>query len=172
MKHELAMRLFSRRPLIGQVANDQISALSNFGSSLMRPDKWGRFEPIKTPFDPLNIESAVRGLSSPAGTFMYRKGRPTHLTGVIWNLSHPELWDRDESGNPIQLLCVKNLRYSLKRRLAQDSDAMVPSRWSESVKPLSESPGMPYTRRTPALLRDSTIKSDTVNDTVTSVKKA
>src|SRR5919199_2236141 len=43
---------------------------------------------------------------------------------------------------------------------------MVPSRWSESLKRLSESPGMPYTRRTPARFNVSTIKSDTVNDTL------
>src|ERR1700716_3102089 len=36
------------------------------------------------------------------------------------------------------------------------------ARRSASVKPLSESPGNPYTRRTPAFLRVSTIRSEMV----------
>jgi len=34
----------------------------------------------------------------------------------------------DEAGRPVQLLCVKNLRYSIKRRLGIDQDAAGPSR--------------------------------------------
>src|SRR5918911_1287299 len=65
-------------------------------------------------------------------------------------------------GCPPGLLLV----LSIKGGIAPTSNqAIVPSRCNESVKPFSESPGMPYTRRTPARLRVSTIKSDTVNDT-------
>jgi hypothetical protein len=34
----------------------------------------------------------------------------------------------DAEGRPVQLLCVKNLRYSLKRRLSSEADAPVLSR--------------------------------------------
>ena len=89
MKNELAMALFSRRLLTESVAREQITALSDFGGGLMRPDKCSEVEPIRTPFDPANINEPVRWLAQTHGTFMYRKGRPVHVSGVIWNLTHP-----------------------------------------------------------------------------------
>jgi hypothetical protein len=89
MKNEVAMRLFSRRSLTDSVARDQITALNDFGDGLMRPDKCSEVEPIRTPFDPENISKPIRWLAQPHGTFMYRKGRPVHVSGVMWNLTHP-----------------------------------------------------------------------------------
>jgi hypothetical protein len=87
MKDELAFRLFSRRPLTPPAVRDQIIALSNFGDGLFRPDKCGAFEPIRTPFEPTDIREPISWLSKPGGIFMYRKGRPAHFAGEIWNLS-------------------------------------------------------------------------------------
>lgn len=83
------MRLFSRRFLTESVANEQIMALSNFGGGLMRPDKCGEFEPIRTAFDPSDISNPIRWLAKPHGEFFYRKGRPAYVTGEMWNLTHP-----------------------------------------------------------------------------------
>jgi hypothetical protein len=102
MKDQLAIRLFSRQELAEAIAERQIAVLSNGGGGLMRPDKCSRFEPIQTPFDPSKIDEAVTWLSAPAGTFMYRKGRPANVTGVMWNRSNPELWERDTRGKPIR----------------------------------------------------------------------
>jgi hypothetical protein len=88
MKNELAMRLFSRRCLTESVAREQIAALSDFGGGLMRPDKCSEYEPIKTPFDPADIREPIRWLAKPHGEFFYRKGRPAHVTGEMWNLTH------------------------------------------------------------------------------------
>jgi len=87
MKDELAFRLFSRRPLTPAAVRDQIIALSNFGDGLFRPDKCSPFEPIRTPFEPTDIHEPISWLSKPGGIFMYRKGRPAHFAGEIWNLS-------------------------------------------------------------------------------------
>jgi hypothetical protein len=43
------------RSLTDSLAREQITALSDFGDGLMRPDKCGEFEPLSTPFDPGNI---------------------------------------------------------------------------------------------------------------------
>lgn len=83
------MRLFSRRTLAESVAREQIAALSNFASGLMRPDKWGEFEPIRTPFDPSDISECVRRLAKTGGGFFYRKGRPVYASGGMWNLTRP-----------------------------------------------------------------------------------
>jgi hypothetical protein len=88
MKNELAMRLFSRRPLTESVARDQITALSEFGGGLMRPDKCSEFEPIRFPFDPADIGKPIQWLTKPHGEFLYKKGRPAHMSGVMWNLTH------------------------------------------------------------------------------------
>ncbi len=88
MKNELAMTLFSRRSLTESVAKEQITALSDFGGGLMRPDKCSEVEPIRTPFDPADISEPVRWLSQPHGEFFYRKGRPVHVSGQIWNRTH------------------------------------------------------------------------------------
>src|SRR5689334_9576096 len=87
MKDELAFRLFSRLPLTPPAVRDQIIALSNFGDGLFRPDKCSAFEPIRTPFEPTDIREPISWLSKPGGIFMFRKGRPAHFAGVIWNLS-------------------------------------------------------------------------------------
>src|SRR5437016_1343196 len=89
MKNELAMRLFSRRTLTETVAREQIMALSDFGGGLMRPDKCSEFEPIRTPFDPTDISKPIRWLSKTGGGFFYRKGRPVHVCGEMWNLTRP-----------------------------------------------------------------------------------
>lgn len=90
MKNELAMALFSRRLLTESVAREQITAISDFGGGLMRPDKCSEFEPIRTPFDPADISGPVSWLAKPHGEFFYRKGRPTHVSGEMWNRTHPE----------------------------------------------------------------------------------
>ena len=88
MKNELAMRLFSRRSITDSVAREQITALSDFADGLMRPDKCSQFEPIRTPFDPADIREPIRWLAKTQGEFLYRKGRPVHVSGVMWNLTH------------------------------------------------------------------------------------
>jgi hypothetical protein len=85
MKNELEMKLFSRRSITEAVAREQITALSDFGGGLMRPDKASEFEPIKTPFDPADISEPVRWLAKPHGEFFYRQGNPVHLSGEMWN---------------------------------------------------------------------------------------
>jgi hypothetical protein len=89
MKKELEMKLFSRRSLTDSLAREQITALSDFGGGVMRPDKCGEFEPIRTPFDPADISEPIQWLAKPHGEFFYRKGRPTHVSGQMWNLTHP-----------------------------------------------------------------------------------
>jgi len=89
MKNELAMSLISRRHLTEEVARGQIDALSNFDGGLVRPDKWSRFEPIRTPFDLVDTREPVRALAKPQGNFSYRKGRPIVVSGTMWNLALP-----------------------------------------------------------------------------------
>jgi hypothetical protein len=89
MKNELAMVLRSRRSLTDSLAREQITALRDFGGGLMRPDKCGEFEPIRTPFDPADISEPIRWLNKPGGGFFYRKGRPVHVSGGMWNLTRP-----------------------------------------------------------------------------------
>lgn len=88
MKKELVMNMRSRQSLTESVAKKQIAALNDFADGLMRPDKCGEFEPIRTPFDPADIREPIQWLSKPHGTFFYRKGRPTHVSGQMWNLTH------------------------------------------------------------------------------------
>lgn len=88
MKKELEMKLFSRRSLTESVAKKQITALSDFADGLMRPDNCSEFEPIRTPFDPSDISQPVQWLAKPHGEFFYRKGRPTHVSGQMWNHTH------------------------------------------------------------------------------------
>jgi len=88
MKKELEMNLHSRRSLTESVAKKQITELINFADGLMRPDKCGEFEPIRTPFDPADISKPVQWLVKPHGTFFYRKGHPTHASGEMWNYMH------------------------------------------------------------------------------------
>jgi hypothetical protein len=88
MKNELAMVLRSRRTLTQSVAREQITALSEFGDGLMRPDKCSEFEPIRTPFDPADISKPIQWLAKPHGEFFYRKGRPVYASGEMWNLTH------------------------------------------------------------------------------------
>src|SRR5437763_6703667 len=83
------MRLFSRRSLTDSVAREQITALSDFGGGLMRPDKCSESEPIKTPFDPADISEPVRWLAKPGGEFLYQKGRPIQVSGGMRNYTRP-----------------------------------------------------------------------------------
>lgn len=87
MKKELEMNIRSRLSLTESVAKKQISALSDFADGLLRPDKCSEFEPIRTPFDPADIGKPVQWLAKPHGAFFYRKGRPTHVSGQMWNLT-------------------------------------------------------------------------------------
>jgi hypothetical protein len=89
MKNTLVMTLFSRQVLTASLARRQIAGLSDFRRGLMRPEKWSEAEPIRTPFDPADIGAPVKSLSEPHGEFFYRKGSPVHLSGEIWNLTHP-----------------------------------------------------------------------------------
>lgn len=88
MKNELDMKLFSRQSLTESVAKKQITALSDFADGLMRPEKCSEFEPIRTPFDPADISKPVQCLAKPHGRFFYLKGRPTHVSGQMSNLTH------------------------------------------------------------------------------------
>ena len=88
MKNELEMKLFSRRSLTDSLAREQIAALSSFGDGFMRPDKCSEFEPIRTTFDPADISKPVQWLAKPHGEFFYQKGRPIHIAGQMWNLTH------------------------------------------------------------------------------------
>jgi len=85
MRRELEMNIRSRRSLTESVAKKQITVLSDFADGLMRPDKCGEFEPIRTPFDPADISKPIQWLAKPHGEFFYRKGRPTHVSGQMWN---------------------------------------------------------------------------------------
>lgn len=85
MKNELEMAISSRRILTELVARDQITALIDFGGGLMRPDRCGEFEPIRTAFDPADISEPTRWLAEAQGRFLYRKGRPAHVAGEMWN---------------------------------------------------------------------------------------
>jgi hypothetical protein len=89
MKNQLAMRLFSRQFITESVARKQITALSDFSDGLMRPEKCGEFEPIRTPFNPADISRPIQWLAKPGGEFLYRKGNPVSVRGVMWNLSRP-----------------------------------------------------------------------------------
>jgi hypothetical protein len=89
MKNELEMTFSSRRSLTESVARKQITALSNFGGGLMRPDKCNNVEPIRTPFDSADINEPIRWLAKPQGTFFYRKGSPIYLSGEMWNRTLP-----------------------------------------------------------------------------------
>lgn len=93
MKPELSMRLFSRQPLSTCLAEKQIRALAEFYDGHFQPERWAPYEPIRKVFDPADISEAVAQLSRPAGTFMYRRVKPPRVSGVIWNLSHPEFID-------------------------------------------------------------------------------
>src|SRR5215813_12813984 len=88
MKNELEMNLRSRRSLTDLLAREQITALSDFAGGLMRPDKCSQFEPIRTPFDPNDISKPIQWLVKPHGEFFYQKGRPVHVSGQMWNLTH------------------------------------------------------------------------------------
>jgi len=55
----------------------------------MRPDKWGEFEPIRTPFNPADIRDPVGRLAEAHGSFLYRKGRPAHVADEMWNRTQP-----------------------------------------------------------------------------------
>src|SRR5215471_5986987 len=87
MKNELEMNLRSRRSLTDLLAGEQITALSNFGGGLMRPDKCSEFEPIRTPFDPEDLSKPIQWLVKPHGEFFYRKGHPVQMSGQMWNLT-------------------------------------------------------------------------------------
>lgn len=86
MKSKLEMVLHSRRPLTDLIARQQITALSDFGGGLMRPDKCSEVDPIRTPFDPADIRKPIEWLTQPFGEFFYQKGRPIHVSGQMWNL--------------------------------------------------------------------------------------
>lgn len=89
MKNELEMTLSSRRLLTESVAREQITALSEFGDGLMRPDKVSEFEPIRTPFAPADLSGPVQWLAKPQGELLYRRGSPIHLSGEMWNRTLP-----------------------------------------------------------------------------------
>ena len=89
MKNTLVFALSSRQSLTEAMARRQISTLVNFDGGIVCPDKWGTFEPLKTPFDAEDIDIPVQGLAKPQGDFFYRKGKPIHLSGEIYNRTHP-----------------------------------------------------------------------------------
>lgn len=54
----------------------------------MRPDKCSEVDPVRTPFDPADISKPIEWLAQPFGEFFYQKGRPIHVSGQMWNLTH------------------------------------------------------------------------------------
>jgi len=86
------MSLISRRPLTEELARAQITALSDFDGGLLRPDKWSEYEPIRSPFNADDISDPVSVLAKPQGNFFYRSGRPTVVSGGMWNLAYPLDW--------------------------------------------------------------------------------
>lgn len=71
------------------MARRQIDTLVNFDGGIVCPDKWGTFEPLKTPFDAGDMSIPFKKLSEPQGNFFYRKGRPIQVQGEIWNRTLP-----------------------------------------------------------------------------------
>ncbi len=89
MLDELTLCLFSRRVLARDVAQEQLTLLSEFEGGLVRPDKWDLYEPVKRTFDGGQIALAADELSKRHGTFLFRKGRPRAIDGSAWNLTQP-----------------------------------------------------------------------------------
>jgi hypothetical protein len=89
MNNRLVFALLSRQSLTESMARRQIGTLINFDGGIMCPDKWGTFEPLKTPFDAEDMDIPVRGLAKPHGDFFYRKGKPIQVSGEIYNRTHP-----------------------------------------------------------------------------------
>jgi hypothetical protein len=89
MKNSLEFVLFSRHSLTESIARRQIAILVNFDGGIVCPDKWGTFEPLKTPFDAGDMSIPVKKLAEPHGDFLYRKGKPIQVQGEIWNRTHP-----------------------------------------------------------------------------------
>lgn len=85
----LVFALSSRESLTDAVARRLVSTLRDFDGGVMCPDRWGKFEPLKTPFDVEDIDIPVKGLAKPHGEFFYRKGKPIELSGEIYNRTHP-----------------------------------------------------------------------------------
>ena len=54
----------------------------------MRPDRCSEVDPIRTSFDPADIREPINWLVPPGGEFFYKKGRPVHVSGQMWNLAH------------------------------------------------------------------------------------
>jgi hypothetical protein len=89
MKNSLEFVLFSRHSLTESMARRQIDTLVNFDGGIVCPDKWGNFEPLKTPFDAGDMSIPVKRLAEPQGQFFYRKGKPIQVQGEIWNRTLP-----------------------------------------------------------------------------------
>lgn len=89
MTDRLVFALFSRHSLNETLARRQIAALVTFDGGIICPDKWGKFEPIRTLFDAGDYSVPVQSLAKPQGEFLYRRGKPIQISGEIWNLTHP-----------------------------------------------------------------------------------
>jgi hypothetical protein len=101
MKDPLVLRLYSLKRLTGDVAQQQISALSEFKNGMARPDRCDTHEPVREPFNPDDINEPVRWLSQAGAAFMFRKGKPPRISGEITNALLRELWTTDDAGNRI-----------------------------------------------------------------------
>lgn len=104
MKNPLVMYLYSARSWTPDFAREQISALSNTDNGLVRPDKCSTAEPVRDRFAPANIEEPVRWLSIPGIAFVFRKGKPTCVSGEIDNRLHRELWTTDKNHKRVPII--------------------------------------------------------------------
>src|SRR5947208_9001165 len=99
MKDPLVLRLYSLKRLTADVAQQQISSLSEFKNGMARPDRCDTHEPVREPFNPDDINEPVRWLSQAGAAFMFRKGKPPRISGEITNALLRELWTTDDAGN-------------------------------------------------------------------------
>lgn|SRR5262249_42454464 len=97
MKNELAMRLFSRRTLTESVAGEQITALSDYGGGLMRPDKCSsragaRLRGVAMLLAMLRLYDYIPFEATCAKTTLVPPSHSVHATGLIANF--PKLTDQ------------------------------------------------------------------------------
>ncbi len=76
MKNELEMKLFSRRSLTDLIARQQITALSDFGGGLMRPDKCSEVDPIRTRLTLPTSASQLSGWHNRSANFFIKRVVP------------------------------------------------------------------------------------------------
>lgn len=89
MKDEIVVWMFSTRVVTTQLGYALVNELCEFAHGAFRPDKYSRYEPIKTIFDATNLKESVAGLVDSQGAFLYTTGKPIRLLGMVWNRYYP-----------------------------------------------------------------------------------